>query len=342
MLAVLLLGFRMRRIAAASSAGAAAGRRLRRPACPDPDARSRSRSNRRRSSSRRVRSLRSTTVQPEVEGIVTQIFVKSGDHVRAGTPLVQIDPEQQAAVRSTEAEPRRHRGRRRSTGGSRSSGSKRCVDAGAISRQEFDQAQNSLRTAEARLAALDAQVSEGPRRARLLPRRRAAGGHRRRHPRPRRRSRDDLDGDHDHRRQRGARGLHPGAARSRARSALGLPVQLLDARRQGRRDQPHHLRRAARRRRDADGAGRRALLAERAAGASASQQFVRARIVWRTAPGLTVPVTAVDADQRPVLLLRRRAGPQGGLVARQQPVQVGELVGNDYVVNERPQGRATS
>ena len=35
------------------------------------------------------------------------------------------------------------------------------VEAGAISRQEFDQAQNSLRTAEARLAALDAQVKEG-------------------------------------------------------------------------------------------------------------------------------------------------------------------------------------
>ena len=35
------------------------------------------------------------------------------------------------------------------------------VGAGAISRQEFDQAQNSLRTAEARMAALDAQVREG-------------------------------------------------------------------------------------------------------------------------------------------------------------------------------------
>ena len=35
------------------------------------------------------------------------------------------------------------------------------VSAGAISRQEFDQAQNQLRTAEARLAALDAQVREG-------------------------------------------------------------------------------------------------------------------------------------------------------------------------------------
>ena len=52
-----------------------------------------------------VRSLRSTTVKPEGEGIVTKILVKAGDHVRAGTPLVQIDPaRQQAAVRSAEAD----------------------------------------------------------------------------------------------------------------------------------------------------------------------------------------------------------------------------------------------
>jgi multidrug efflux pump subunit AcrA (membrane-fusion protein) len=36
-----------------------------------------------------VRSLRSTTVQPEVDGLVTRIFVKSGDRVRAGAPLVR-------------------------------------------------------------------------------------------------------------------------------------------------------------------------------------------------------------------------------------------------------------
>ena len=51
-----------------------------------------------------LRSLRSTTVQPEVEGIITRIFVKAGDRVKAGTPLVQIKPaKQQAAVSSAEA-----------------------------------------------------------------------------------------------------------------------------------------------------------------------------------------------------------------------------------------------
>ena len=40
-----------------------------------------------------VRSLRSTTVQPQVDGFVRQIFVKAGDRVASGAPLVQIDPD---------------------------------------------------------------------------------------------------------------------------------------------------------------------------------------------------------------------------------------------------------
>ena len=105
-----------------------------------------------------LRSQRSTTVQPEVEGVVTRIFVKPGDRVRPGMPLVQINGEKQrAAVRSTEA----------SRVGTEADVTywreqvkrlEALVAAGAISRQEFEQAQNSLRTAEARLAALDAQV----------------------------------------------------------------------------------------------------------------------------------------------------------------------------------------
>src|SRR3954467_15345131 len=52
-----------------------------------------------------VRSLHSTTVQPQVEGRVTRMFVKSGDVVRSGAPIVQIDPEkQQATVQNTESQ----------------------------------------------------------------------------------------------------------------------------------------------------------------------------------------------------------------------------------------------
>ena len=88
-----------------------------------------------------VRSLRSTTVQPEVEGLVTRIFVKSGDRVREGAPLVQINAEkQQAAVTSTEAN-RAGVEADVQYWGQQVKRLEALVGAGAISRQEFDQAQ---------------------------------------------------------------------------------------------------------------------------------------------------------------------------------------------------------
>lgn len=51
-----------------------------------------------------LKSRHSATINPHVEGYITKIFVKSGDHVVAGTPLIQIDPlKQQAAVSGQEA-----------------------------------------------------------------------------------------------------------------------------------------------------------------------------------------------------------------------------------------------
>ena len=55
-----------------------------------------------------VKSRRSTSIQPQVDGSLTRILVKSGDPVRAGQVLMTIDPlKQQATVdqqRSTEAQ----------------------------------------------------------------------------------------------------------------------------------------------------------------------------------------------------------------------------------------------
>ena len=51
-----------------------------------------------------LKSRHSATINPQVEGQITKIFVKSGDRVNAGTPLLQIDPlKQQATVSSQEA-----------------------------------------------------------------------------------------------------------------------------------------------------------------------------------------------------------------------------------------------
>src|SRR6266849_828720 len=53
-----------------------------------------------------VKSRRSASIQPQVDGSLTRILVKSGDHVRAGQALMTIDPLKQQATldqqRSTE------------------------------------------------------------------------------------------------------------------------------------------------------------------------------------------------------------------------------------------------
>ena len=55
-----------------------------------------------------IKSRRSASIQPQVDGSLTKILVKSGDHVSAGQVLMTIDPlKQQATVdqqRSTEAQ----------------------------------------------------------------------------------------------------------------------------------------------------------------------------------------------------------------------------------------------
>src|SRR5262245_45837572 len=108
-----------------------------------------------------LRSLHSTTVQPEVEGLITRIFVRSGDRVKVGQPLIQINQaRQEAAVNSAEANRAgteadvvywRQQAKRLEA----------LLEAGAVSKAEYDSAVNSLRTAEARLASLDAQVRQG-------------------------------------------------------------------------------------------------------------------------------------------------------------------------------------
>ncbi len=51
-----------------------------------------------------IESRKSVTLQPQVNGRIEQIFVQPGAFVKAGTPIMQINPtEQQAVVRSSSA-----------------------------------------------------------------------------------------------------------------------------------------------------------------------------------------------------------------------------------------------
>src|SRR5580765_403254 len=53
-----------------------------------------------------LRSRGSAAIMPQVEGHITKIFVRSGDRVPAGAPLMQIDPEKQQATVSSQEDTR--------------------------------------------------------------------------------------------------------------------------------------------------------------------------------------------------------------------------------------------
>ena len=107
-----------------------------------------------------LKSLNSTAVQPQIDGQIIAIFAKSGDRVSQGQRLVQIDPSrQQAAVSSQEAE-RAAREADVAFARQQYQRTTELLAAGAISKQEQEQAETSLRTAEARLQSLQAQVTQ--------------------------------------------------------------------------------------------------------------------------------------------------------------------------------------
>ena len=107
-----------------------------------------------------LKSRHSATINPQVEGQITRIFVKSGDRVEAGTPLLQIDPlKQEAAVSSQEAARAAQEANLRFAKISLERAQK-LLDAGVISKQEFDNVQTSYEAAVAQLKALDEQVQQ--------------------------------------------------------------------------------------------------------------------------------------------------------------------------------------
>ena len=107
-----------------------------------------------------LKSLRSTAVQPQIDGQVTHILVKSGDRIRDGAPMFQIDPRrQQAAVASQQAE-LSAKDAAVAFARQQLQRSSELYKAGAISRQELETAETALRTAEGDLKLLQAQVQQ--------------------------------------------------------------------------------------------------------------------------------------------------------------------------------------
>jgi RND family efflux transporter MFP subunit len=107
-----------------------------------------------------IRSLRSTTVQPQVEGYVRRILVTAGDNVRAGQPLLQIDPDRQQASIVTLESQRASREADLTFATQQVNRMRKLHQAGAVSLAELEQAESAFKSAEAQLEAVRAQIKE--------------------------------------------------------------------------------------------------------------------------------------------------------------------------------------
>src|SRR5579884_3914142 len=93
-----------------------------------------------------LKSRHSAVINPQVEGQITNIFVHSGERVKTGDPLLQIDPlKQEANVQLAKVSYDR---------------TKKLYEAGVVSKQEFDSAQSSYEAAVAQLKSLEEQVKQ--------------------------------------------------------------------------------------------------------------------------------------------------------------------------------------
>jgi RND family efflux transporter MFP subunit len=107
-----------------------------------------------------LKSRHSAAINPQVEGYITKIFVKSGDKVSAGMQLLQIDPlKQEATLSSQEASRAAQEANLRYAKVSLERAQKLAA-AGVISKQEFDNAQTNYDAAVAQLKSQDEQVKQ--------------------------------------------------------------------------------------------------------------------------------------------------------------------------------------
>lgn len=96
-----------------------------------------------------IKSRRSATLQPQVDGRLTAISVRSGDHVKAGQLMMTIDPvHQQAAVDSQRATERQKKAVY-DYATVQFERQKKLFEAGIISRDVFDQAQQAYDNSKA-------------------------------------------------------------------------------------------------------------------------------------------------------------------------------------------------
>jgi RND family efflux transporter MFP subunit len=107
-----------------------------------------------------LKSRHSANISPQVEGYITKIYVKSGDRVTEGTPLIQIDPLKQMAAVSGQEAARTAQEATVRYAQIQLDRERKLFAAGVVPKQDVDNAQTSYDAAVAQLKALTDQVNQ--------------------------------------------------------------------------------------------------------------------------------------------------------------------------------------
>jgi RND family efflux transporter MFP subunit len=276
-----------------------------------------------------LKSRDSAVIMPEVEGRITAIYVHSGQRVAPGAALMQLDPSKQQATVNSQQHSQAAQSANLKWLEEQNQRTSALHAAGVVSQQELDQSKSALENAQAQLHSLDAQVQE--QQVQLHYYRVVAPA-------------DGVVGDVPVRvgdRVTTTTVLttvdKPGSLEvyiyvpieRSSQLKMGLPVQIVDS--AGKVMAESRISFISP---EVDNTTQAVLVKASIANHQdqlRTLQFIRARIVWGTHEGPVVPVLAVSRVGGQYFAFL--AEPEGGkLVAHQQPLQLGDMVGNDYVV----------
>jgi len=277
-----------------------------------------------------LKSRDSAVVSPQVEGIITQIFVRSGERVADGARLMQIDPaKQQATVKSQENARNAQLAQLKwaQQNYDRVSG---LANAGVVSRQDLDQARSTLDQAQEQLHSLDAQVNEQQVQLHyfqvVAPRAGIVG---------------DIPvrvGDRVVTTTQLTTVDRPGSLEAyiyvpvekSGQLKMNLPVQIVDG--SGKLLAASRITFISP---QVDNATQTVFAKAEIANSNdalRTAQFIRARVVWGSNQKPLVPVVAVSRIGGSYFAFVAEPDQKGGYVVHQKPLQVGQIVANDYVV----------
>jgi RND family efflux transporter MFP subunit len=277
-----------------------------------------------------LKSRDSAVVMPQVEGIITQIFVHSGEHVADGAPMMQIDPAKQQATVNSQENARTAQLAQVTWAKQNYERVSGLANAGVVSKQDLDQARATLDAAEAQLQSLGAQVNEQQVQLHyyrvVAPRAGVVG---------------DVPvrvGDRVLTTTQLATVDRPGSLEAyiyvpiekSAQLKMNLPVQIVDG--SGNSLAQSRITFISP---QVDTATQTVLAKATIANANESlrtAQFIRARVVWGNQEKPVVPVIAVSRIGGQYFAFVAEPDQKGGYVVHQKPLQVGQIVGNDYVV----------